>query len=239
MSAYDQQHWGCRCEWGPGAVSALAPAEVVIVVDVLSFTSCVDVAVARGGAMLPYAWNDPSAAEFARTHGAELAGRRRVARYSLSMSSFLDVQSGFRCVLPSPNGARVSLAAAGSGAVVFAACLRNARAVAEAARRAGGRVNVIPAGERWADGSLRPCLEDWLGAGAVISHLPGSRSPEADAAVAVFERYRDRLAEAVRQCSTGRELETKGQSNDLALASDLDASACAPRLEGVAFVRQG
>jgi 2-phosphosulfolactate phosphatase len=108
--------------------------------------------------------------------------------------------------------------------------------VADAARRAGGRVNVIPAGERWADGSLRPCLEDWLGAGAVISHLPGSRSPEADAASAVFERCRATLADAVRSCSTGRELEARGQANDLALASDLDASACAPRFDGVAFV---
>lgn len=238
MSVFDQHAWACRCEWGPGAVAALAPAGVVIVVDVLSFTTCVDVAVSRGGAMLPYAWKDPSAVEFARTHGAELAGRHHLARYSLSASSFLDVQPGFRCVLPSPNGARVSLAAAESGAVVFAACLRNARAVAAAAARAGASVNVVPAGERWADGSLRPCLEDWLGAGAVLAGLPGSRSPEADAAVAVFERHRDSLASTIRQCSSGRELEEKGQLDDLVLASALDVSACAPRFDGVAFVNQ-
>jgi 2-phosphosulfolactate phosphatase len=236
VSAFDQQPWNCRCEWGPDAVARLAPADVVIVVDVLSFTTCVDVAVSRGGAILPYTWADPSAEDFARTHGAELAGRRRVARYSLSASSFLDVQPGFRCVLPSPNGARVAIAAAESGSVVFAACLRNPRAVAEAARRAGASFNVIPAGERWADGSLRPCLEDWLGAGAVLAGLPGARSPEADAAVAVFERHRDALPETIRQCSSGRELEARGQLNDLALAADLDASTCAPRFDGVAFV---
>jgi 2-phosphosulfolactate phosphatase len=239
VSAFDQQHWTCRSEWGTGALEALAPADVVIVVDVLSFTTCVDVAVSRGGAILPYAWADPSAEDFARSHGAELAGRRRVARYSLSASSFLDVQPGFRCVLPSPNGARVAIAAAGSGSVVFTACLRNARAAAEAAQRAGATFNVVPAGERWADGSLRPCLEDWLGAGAVLSHLPGRRSPEADAAVAVFERCRGELSEAIRHCSSGRELEARGQTNDLALASALDASACAPRFEGAAFVGGG
>src|SRR5262245_5853014 len=141
MRAFSQQEWACRCEWGPGAVTALAPADVVVVVDVLSFTTCVDVAGSRGGAILPYAWKDSSAEAFAKTHGAELAGRRRVARYSLSASSFLDVPSGFRCVLPSPNGARVSLAAAGSGSVIFAACLRNARAVADAARRTGAIFN--------------------------------------------------------------------------------------------------
>jgi 2-phosphosulfolactate phosphatase len=235
-SAFNQQRWNCRCEWGPGAIAALAPADVVIVVDVFSFTTCVDVAVSRGGAILPYLWNDSSAAEFARTHGAELAGRRRVAKYSLSASSYLEVPRGFRCVLPSPNGARAALAAAESGSIVFAACLRNARAVADAAGRAGGTFNVIPAGERWADGSLRPCLEDWLGAGAVLGHLPGSRSPEADAAVALFERYRPSLSETLRRCASGRELEERGQMNDIALAVDLDVSACAPCFDGTAFV---
>ena len=224
LNAHDQQPWSCRCEWGPGALEALAPADVVIIVDVLSFTTCVDVAVARGGAILPFEWNDPAAVEFASAQGAELAGRRRVARYSLSASSFLDVPSGFRCVLPSPNGARVARAAARSGSIVFAGSLRNARAVAEAARRAGTTFNVIPAGERWQDGSLRPCLEDWLGAGAILNHLSGSRSPEAETASAVFECHRESLVDAVRQCSSGRELEGRGQLNDLALASDLDAS---------------
>jgi 2-phosphosulfolactate phosphatase len=236
MNAFSQHARACRCEWGTEAVKALAPADVIIVVDVLSFTTCVDIAVSRGGAILPYGWSDPSAADFARAQGAELAGRRRVARYSLSASSFLDVEPGFRCVLPSPNGARVARAAAESGSTVFAACLRNASAVAAAAPRAGATFNVIPAGERWADGSLRPCLEDWLGAGAVLASLPGTRSPEADAAVAVFERYRTTLSDTLRQCASGRELEAKGQMNDVALAVDLDASACVPRFDGVAFV---
>jgi 2-phosphosulfolactate phosphatase len=139
-------------------------------------------------------------------------------------------------VLPSPNGAGVSLAAAGTRSAVFAACLRNARAVAEAARRAGTSFNVIPAGERWIDGTLRPCLEDWLGAGAVLDHLPGTRSPEAAAAVALFEGYRDSLHETLRQCASGRELVERGQLNDIALAVDLDASACVPRFDGLAFV---
>jgi 2-phosphosulfolactate phosphatase len=43
----------CQCEWGPIAVMALAPADVTIVVDVFSFTTCVDAAVSRGAAILP------------------------------------------------------------------------------------------------------------------------------------------------------------------------------------------
>ncbi len=145
MTPFSQSAWACRCEWGLPAVGALAPADVTIVVDVFSFTTCVDVAVSRHAAILPLPWNDPRAEEFARTHGAELAGRRRQARYSLAPESYLDVPSGLRCVLPSPNGARIALAAAESAPVLLAGCLRNARAVAEAARRLGSSFNIIPA----------------------------------------------------------------------------------------------
>jgi 2-phosphosulfolactate phosphatase len=236
VAPFSQAAWRRRCEWGLHAVSALEPADVVVVVDVFSFTTCVDVAVSRGVAILPIGWDDPSAEAFARKHGAELAGRRRKARYSLAPESYIDAPAGLRCVLPSPNGARVSLGAAGTTPHVIAGCLRNAGAVAEAAQRLGATVNVIPSGERWRDGSLRPSLEDWLGAGAILARLPGSRSPEAAAAVAMFEHYRDSLVAVLEKCGSGRELEERGHTRDAAIAGDLDVSTCVPRLDGVAFV---
>lgn len=236
MTAFSQQVWACRCEWGLNAVAALAPADVTIVVDVFSFTTCVDVAVSRGAAILPYGWQDPSAGAFANAQRAELAGRRRLARYSLAPESYLDAPADLRCVLPSPNGAQVTLAAARTAPVVLAGSLRNARAVAEAARRLGNSCNVIPAGERWRDGSLRPALEDWLGAGAILRWLPGSRSPEADAAVAVFERHRETLVETLDQCGSGRELDNRGHEKDKFIAGQLDVSACVARFDGIAFV---
>jgi 2-phosphosulfolactate phosphatase len=236
MMPFTQQDFACRCEWGPGALTALAPADVIIVVDVFSFTTCVDVAVSRGVAILPYGWNDPSAADFATAQSAELAGKRRTTQYSLAPESYLDAPAGLRCVLPSPNGARVTLAAAASGAIVLAGCLRNARAVAAAAQRAGRSFNVIPAGERWLDGGLRPALEDALGAGAILAALPGSRSPEAEAMVAIFQARREALVDTLDACGSGRELAGRGHLRDKLIAGDLDVSSCAPRFDGTAFV---
>jgi 2-phosphosulfolactate phosphatase len=236
MTPFSQEAWACRCEWGPGAAAALAPADVAIVIDVFSFTTCVDVATSRGAAILPYPWKDASAADFARAQGAELAGRRRQSHYSLAPESYLEAPKGLRCVLPSPNGAQVTLAAAPTVPVVLAGSLRNARAVAEAAQQFGTSFNVIPAGERWLDGSLRPALEDWLGAGAILRWLPGSRSPEAESAVALFERHRDGLVATLDQCGSGRELDGRGHDRDKFIAGQLDVSVCVPRFNGIAFV---
>jgi 2-phosphosulfolactate phosphatase len=235
MSAFTQADYACRCEWSAAGATALAPADVTIVVDVFSFTTCVEIAVSRGAAILPYRWADATAADFAKAHGAELAGKRRHTRYSLAPSCYLDAEPGLRCVLPSPNGAEVTLAAAATAPVILAGSLRNARAVAAAAAAIGGTFNVIPAGERRRDGSLRPALEDWIGAGAILRHLPGSQSPEAGAAVAAFERYQDCLVETLDRCGSGRELHERGHTDDKRLAGALDVSACIPRFDGVAF----
>ena len=150
MTAFDQQPSACRCEWGEPAATALAPADVIIVVDVLSFMTCVDVAVARGAAILPHPWihphpwQAPEAIAFAHAHQAELASKRRHGRYSLAPESFLDAPEGLRCVLPSANGAQVTLAAARTGAAVFGGCLRNARAVAGGGAAAGEHVQRDP-----------------------------------------------------------------------------------------------
>ena len=236
MTPFTQEAWARRCEWGARGVESLAPADVTIVVDVFSFTTCVEIAASRGGAILPYPWNDPSASEFARAQGAELAGRRRRTQYSLAPASYLEAPAGLRCVLPSPNGAQVTLLAAQAAPVILAGCLRNARAVAAAAQNLGSRFNVIPAGERWMDGSLRPALEDLIGAGAILRWLPGDLSPEAEAAIAVFERFQERLVDTLDRCGSGRELDGRGHDQDKLIAAQLDVSTCVPRFDGVAYV---
>ena len=317
-SAYWDQHpYDVRCEWGPRGVAALAPvSDVVIIVDVISFCTCVDIAVARGATVYPFGSGDEGAADFARSIGGELVGLGH-ERLRFSAAAMLTVQAGARLVLPSPNGGTLSALAAGAafsplpnpppegegtrgplpnplpvgegwgeglrrwrarlgprgraaepgpatlpvtqpsaavqplpvgpllppsaGPVFFAGCLRNARAVAAAAARAGQRVAVIPAGERWredahGDRSLRPAAEDLIGAGAIIDRLTGRRSPEAELAVAAFRVARDRLPAFLLACSSGREHAAKGTEGDMTLAAQLDVSDFAPRLVAGAFV---
>ena len=101
--------------------------------------------------------------------GALLAGQRGSSGYSLSPVSLMKIESGTKLVLPSPNGAELTLQA--GNAVTLAGSLRNCRAIAEVVNLRGGTVSLIPAGERWADGGLRPAIEDLIGAGAIISYF--------------------------------------------------------------------
>jgi 2-phosphosulfolactate phosphatase len=94
----------------------------------------------------------------------------------------------------------------------------------------GRPITIIPAGERWPDRSLRPALEDLLGAGAIIHALPGRRSPEAGAAEAVFIAMRDKLSDTLYECPSGRELVERGFPEDVALAAALNVSDAVPTL---------
>jgi 2-phosphosulfolactate phosphatase len=152
-----------RCDWGPaGAEAITGGADVVAVVDVLSFTTTLDVAVERGIAVYPYPWKDASAAAFARRHDAVLAvGRSESAaagRISLSPVSIRAATGVRRLVLPSPNGSALADRLGRRGATVIGVCLRNAPAAADwtrrrLAHRPGAVVAVVAAGERWTDGS--------------------------------------------------------------------------------------
>ena len=234
MPFTSQDSFDVRCEWGPQGVSALQDCRTFLVVDVLSFSTCVAVAAARGVEVVPCRFNDrAAAAELADRLQATLAGPRGRG-YSLSPASLVGAPPGMRLVLPSPNGATVCLAAAAHGRVL-AGCLRNRSAVARRAADLGGPFGIIPAGERWPDGTLRPAFEDLVAAGAIAAELPGTRSPEAAAAVAVFQAVSSRLEDALLSCSSGRELVERGFSEDVLLAAELDVEAVAPELMGDRF----
>src|SRR5689334_14527280 len=106
-----QAEFDIRCEWGAHGVATLAPVSAaIIIVDVMSFSTSVDIAVSRGAVIYPYRLPDGAAA-YSQSLGAELASFRRdtVDGYSLAPTSLLNIPAGTRLVLPSPNGSTLSL----------------------------------------------------------------------------------------------------------------------------------
>ena len=221
-------------EWGvAGARELGARCPIVVICDVLSYSTAVSIATARGVKVWPHAWDDPvGAAARAAEVGALLAGPRG-SQVSLAPGSLAVLPSGTNVVLPSPNGAACCLAAVADGATVVAGSLRNASAVAGWIAADRGDIGLVAAGERWPDGSLRPAYEDWVGAGAVAALLADRFvwSAEAEAA-AVAARVRRSLFEV----ASGIELEERGFDRDVMMAQDADADDVVPVLVDGRFV---
>lgn len=238
MGIWEQSGHDVRLDWGGEGVAALGrECAVLVVVDVLSFSTTTDLVVGRGGRVLPVRWRDERGIALARAAGATIAGE---GAFTLRPSSVTEIPPGTLLALPSPNGATLCDAAAATGAHVLAGCLRNASAVAAKAHEFGGPVGLVAAGERWGVnifgdgetfGPLRPCVEDQVGAGAIaaaLARLGRSLSPEA----ALAARSVD--VTALAECVSGRELTESGHGRDVALAAQLDVSDAVPVLnEGV------
>jgi 2-phosphosulfolactate phosphatase len=224
-----QDGFAYRFDWGLPGLAAIGPgAGVVVVIDVLRFTTTVEIAVTRGASVVP----------------VEPDGEAPGDALPLSPAVLPPLLHGRRCALSSTNGARVACAAVALGSAVLAGSLRNATAVATAARAIArsGPVAVVAAGERWPDGSLRPCAEDLLGAGAVLAALDPSGSisgprcsPEAGVARAAFAWERFRIRDAIADTASARELTALGSADDLRWAGALDVSEVVPEWRDGAF----
>ena len=218
-----------RCEWADRALDLANRDTSVVIVDVFSFGTAVALAVERGASVYP--WNGVDALP----ENAIACTDRSRTTFSLSPESLLQVERGARLALWSQNGARLTSAAARVAGRVVVASLRNASAVARALPV--GDIVVVPAGERWPDGTLRFAAEDWLGAGAVIAQLRGERSAEAELAAAAFASSRAELARILAGSVSGRELTSRGFAADVALAADYDCCEVVPVLDADGWLR--
>ncbi len=239
-----------RFDWGPvGAAAVTDGCDVVVVVDVLSFTTTLTVAVEAGAAVYPYPWDPARAAAYAAERDATVAVGRSRARPGQPSLSPLSLRGGLvppRLVLPSPNGSALAFGLADTGFEVVGACLRNASAVARWITGSGASaVAVVAAGERWPDGTVRPAVEDLWGAGAVLRALVDSDaasaarrdcSPEAAAAAASFVEAAPAMRQRMRDCASGRELTAKGFAGDVDVAAEIDTCTAVPLLRGTVFV---
>lgn len=268
MGSHDQHGADVRFDWGAQGLDALVAGGVrtVIVIDVLRFTTAVDVACGRGAAVTPFAEaDDEAAAAEASRRDARPANRRApggdTSTPSLSPVSLRNLTAADHILLPSPNGATLACRAAEAGVIVLAACLRNAAAVAAAVT--AFPVGVIAAGERWPDGSLRPAVEDAWGSGAVIQALSppaadpglgllamlggdavgapqppkgGHRNLSPEAAWAAVNLPND-LPKILPMTASGRELDQAGWTLDIEVAAALNVSRTVPKLDPQATFR--
>ncbi|WP_162795709.1 2-phosphosulfolactate phosphatase [Nonomuraea lactucae] len=232
---------GCdvHVEWGvTGAALAAARGDAIVVVDVLSFSTTLAIAVARGFTCLVY-----SGAEIAEMGGPEAAARRLAARplskqrrvppgeLSLSPGSLLRADPDQRVLFTSLNGASVAAASASAPALLVSG-LRNAAASARTARAlltsgAARRITVVACGEQWNSvepgvSGLRPAVEDWQGAGLLCRRLGEaglSLSAEAALAAGAWES-----PDALLDCVSARELVAAGFAEDVELGMKVDVS---------------
>jgi 2-phosphosulfolactate phosphatase len=245
-------------EWGAiGAQLAAERGDLVVVVDVLSFSTAVSLAASRGAVALSYSEPEIEASggreALCASLGAEIVAKDRRAtdaRFSLSPASLATIATGDRLIFTSLNGAACTSAASPAPEVVVG-CLTNRTAVGSfvASRlsdRGARRCTIIAAGEHWSSSTgtepgIRPGVEDWLGAGAIAAAMRAHDlrlSLEARLAVGSYEAAAGGIAGALDDCISGRELIAKGFADDVALAADVDSVEVVPVWDTTDPVRQ-
>jgi 2-phosphosulfolactate phosphatase len=245
---FDQAPFECRVEWGRrGAREAADRGDITIIVDVLSFSSTVVTALHYGAVIFPHP-NSEAAKDFAERMNAKLIlGRSEASKLgvaTLSPVSFNSIHQGEKLVLCSLNGAICAWIASKVPALLIG-CLLNASSVAATANRiqraTGANMTVIPCGELWEEveneeNRLRPAIEDYLGAGAILSKLNGTKSPEAKVCINAFQNSEKMLAELLWDCGSGRELRERGFEKDVLHSGRLDVYNTVPLLKSDHFV---
>jgi 2-phosphosulfolactate phosphatase len=230
--------WGIR-----GVEEASKRGDVIVVVDVLSFSSAITTAIHYGAIIYPYSGRGDIKA-FGKMVHAEVLLERKEARYlgrpSLSPPSFKSRQhKGKKFVLSSFNGAACSRVPQKVPALLIG-CLLNASSVSTLANKLGkdlhSNITVIACGERWSNVTrkeqkeLRPAVEDYLGAGAILEKLKGSKSPESELCINAFRKSKKGLKKLLWNCSSGKELREFGFDEDVIFASQVDTYKDVPVL---------
>jgi 2-phosphosulfolactate phosphatase len=248
IPALQQSEHSVRFDWGSAGGRAVGTgADVVVVVDVLSFSTAVSVAVDRGIVVLPYPAGAADAASHAAQHRATLAVPRAEAGpgdVSVSPVSIGEAGPIERLVLPALGGATIASELASLATTVVSASLRNAVAVADWIAREHdaetASVAVIAAGECWPDGSLRPAVEDLWGAGAVLAALEdhdwAGLSPEAATAADAYRLVAGREAAHLMASASGRELAELGHAADVRVAAQVGSTTIVPLLSDRGFI---
>ncbi len=211
-SPFDQSRYHVRLEWGLDGLARVTPADVVVVVDVLRYSTTVTDAVARGDfgpRFLSSSKGDSGLA--GSVNGAPIVAAAAASDSLVLLGSLRNAAAVARAVLAEQErrGARTSVA-------------------------------VIAAGERSGD-AVRFAVEDQLGAGAVIDALAGlgidHTSPEAAVAGEAFRGLRGAVRHLLTASGSGQELIARDLRDDVLNAAEIDATDAVPVLRDGTFER--
>ncbi|MFT3798120.1 2-phosphosulfolactate phosphatase [Microbacterium sp.] len=221
-SPFDQSRYQVRLEWGAAGLARLAPSDLVVVVDVLRFSTAVTDRVDAGHAV-------PLAGDGARrsVDGAVVARAAAATGATVLLGCLRNASAVAGVVLAEQRrrAARTSVA-------VIACGEREHRAAP---------VGSVPAADAAAmtAGALRFAVEDLLGAGAVIDALGAlgldHTSPEAAAAGEAFRGLRGATRHLLTASGSGQELIDRGARDEALAAAALDAAASVPVLRDGVF----
>ncbi|MBT2637668.1 2-phosphosulfolactate phosphatase [Bacillus sp. ISL-39] len=245
---FSQSPYECKLEWGRrGAREAAERGDIVIIVDVLSFSSTIVAALSAGAIIFPYPPNLDGKKYASSIRAKYILGRaeaERTGNPSLSPVTFNEEHCNERYVLTSHNGAFCSWIASSVPALLIGSFL-NASAAAVLAdklqQKTGADITVVPCGEMWNDARenedrLRPSIEDYIGAGAILAELGGKKSPEAEVCSGAFKSSESRLKELVWDSGSGRELRERGFEEDVHYCSQLNLTDIVPVLKDGRFI---
>jgi 2-phosphosulfolactate phosphatase len=223
-SAFAQSGYQVRFEWGVDGLDRLAPSDVVVVVDVLSFSTSVTDRVAAGEAV-PL----DDRAHATSLNGAAVAQRAEAKDAVVLLGGLRNAGAVANAIMAEQTrrGVRTSIAVIAAGELPHPA--------GELPHPAAG---AVPTGSS-PSGSLRFAVEDQLGAGAVIDALGklgiDHTSPEAAAACESFRGLRGAVRHLLTASGSGRELAEEGRRDDVLHAAEQDAVGAVPRLTDGVF----
>lgn len=202
--------------------------DVAIMVDVLRASTTITVALDNFNEVIAVKSKN-NAIKLAKTHNATLAGERdgaTIAGFDTGNSP-VEIKnfSGNTLVLTTSNGTRIL---EGMKAKSLVGSFVNAKAVANIASKiADDHIEIVMAGVRG-----RFAIEDFLGAGEIISNLKNFELDEMAQAAYLASRDNEMVSEAVKNSLSARGLKKLGFIDDIDFCIKKDIYNVVPFYEG-------
>jgi len=219
-SPFDQSRYQVRFEWGVDGLDRLAASDIVVIVDVLRFSSTVTVAV-EAGRTVPL----DESAHAVSLNGAAVAARAEASGATVLVGCLRNASAVAEAVVAEQvrRAERTSIAVIAAGELPGDADADHASHAATQSRTA-----------------MRFAVEDLLGAGAIIDALStlglDHTSPEAAVAGEAFRGLRRATRHLLTASGSGQELLDRDLRDDVLAAANVDDLTVVPMLRDGAFV---